>query len=224
MANIFFRKNCRVFCFNARGSKLPPTTNVFSHIGLTSDIRYILKHYANCVTNFLAEYEDKQRIRMGVSVCCPFDFYKLRSMFQKTSFYKRLINYVMTRDYKRYIKKSTVDRLCFNNTTFLHEVDAKLLEITGIDMSDDFYKQNSCVRILDKIDKPFLFLNSSDDPVIPENIIPFDTCKRNKNISLIILKGGHLCFFTNGKETMAKMIVERYFDIVTAQTKLLCDD
>lgn len=236
MANVFLRKNCRVFCFNARGSKLPPTTNVFSHIGLTSDIRstvdYILKNYsgdltligfsmgANWVANFLAGYEDRQRIRMGISVCCPFDFYKLRSIFQMTSFYKRFINYFMTRNYKRYIKKSTVDRLWFKDTTFLHEVDAKLFEITGMDMSDDFYKQNSCVRILDRIDRPFLFLNSSDDPVIPENIIPFDICRRNENISLVILKGGHLGFFTNGKETTAEIIISRYFDIVTAQSKL----
>lgn len=232
MANIFLKKNCRVFCFNARGSGIPPTSNVFSHIGLISDIEktieYILNNFtgdltlvgfsmgANWVARILGEYQNIERIRMGISVCCPFDFYKLNYTSLSSLFYLA-INYFLAHNYKRYIKRATIDKLSLKNSKYLQDVDMKMLHIYGFKNSEDFYKRSSCIRVLGNVTKPILFLNTSDDPIIPENIIPVDECKSNSQISLIIIKGGHLGFFTNGKETMAEVIAGKYFDIITSQ-------
>lgn len=231
MTNVFLKKNCRVFCFNARGSRLPPKTNKFSHIGLTSDIEgvveYILENYsgdltlvgfsmgANWVARFLGECKDKDRIKMGVGVCCPFDFLKLRSHYTDT-LYGLYLNHWMANNYKRYIKRSMIDPVDLSSYKYLEDVDKFFLNsVFGSDNLEEFYQKSSCVGVLDSISKPFLFLSSSDDPLVPVGVVPVDICKKNSNISLIIIKGGHLGFFTNGRETMAEIIVGKYYSIIS---------
>lgn len=235
MANTFLKRDCRIFCFNARGSGgLEPTTNIFSHVGLFSDVKIIIKHILDnyeedlCImgfsmgSNWLAtamgdlnfEESKSNRIKFCVGVCCPFDFLKLMDCMNK-NWYLRIIQLFLTNNYKRYVQRTTVDKITLKGCKKLRDVDLKLKEITGIDFSDDYYKNSSCRLHLHNIKCPFLFLNTSDDPVIPEEVIPIEDCIKNPNISLIIIKGGHLGFFTNGKKTMAEIIIERYFDIIT---------
>lgn len=237
MANIFLVKNCRVFCFNARGSGgLEPTTNLFSHVGLFSDVKIVIKHILDnypedlCIigfsmgSNWLAtsmgdetfEEHNSKRIKLCVGICCPFDFIKLRETMC-TTIYRRIMQYFLTANYKRYIKRSTVDKITFKGCRLITDVDKRLMELIKIDFSDEFYRTSSCRTHLQNIKVPFLFLNTSDDPVIPEEVIPVEECLKNPNITLIIIKGGHLGFFTNGQMTMAEIISERFFSIITGE-------
>lgn len=231
MTNVFLKKNCRVFCFNARGSRLPPKTNKFSHIGLTSDIEtvveYILGSYsgdltligfsmgANWIANLLGDCKSHDRIKMGVGVCCPFDFFGLKSHYTST-LYGLYLNHCMANNYKRYIKRSMIDPIDLSSCKYIEEVDRFFLRsVFDTDDLDEFYRKSSCVGVLGNIRKPFLFLSSSDDPLVPVSVVPVEACKENGNISLIIIKGGHLGFFTNGKETMAEIIVGKYYNIIS---------
>ncbi|MCA9750471.1 MAG: hypothetical protein KC414_15275, partial [Romboutsia sp.] len=47
MTNVFLRRNCRVFCLNARGSLIPPKSNNFNHIGFTSDLKIATEYILN---------------------------------------------------------------------------------------------------------------------------------------------------------------------------------
>lgn len=228
MANVFLKKRCRVFCYNARGALHPPKSNLFSHHGLTSDIQftveYILANYeghitlvgfslgSNWVAKLLGEYSN-DRIKMGVSVCCPFDFNFLKSYF-KRNYYGRFIAYFMSRNYKRYLRRSMLTPLELTKSKFLDEIDTQLLGIYKKDSLEEFYKENSCISYLDRINRPFLFINAIDDPIIPPEVIPYDVCLRNANIGVAVLKGGHLGFFINRHETMAELVVSEFFDKV----------
>lgn len=233
MANTFLNRNCRVFCFNARGVNSIPKCNIFSHIGLISDIKiiveYILRNYkgnlsligfslgSNWVAKLLSEF-DNSRILMGIAVCCPFDFCFLNSYFDN-GILKRPIKYFMLNNYKRYIKKSIKDKevaINLDKCRNLIEIDTIMLNSIGISDINAFYNSSSCIYTIKNIKKPFLFINTEDDPIIPAAVIPFQECINNSNTGIIILKGGHLGFFTNSAETMAEKICGDFFDLCRA--------
>lgn len=231
MANLFLKKKCRVFCFNARGAIIPPSSNTFNHIGLISDIhsavKYILDHHdgnlsiigfsmgANWVGKYLGEYPNNSRIKMGVGVCCPFNFVKLRCYFRGTSIFNKTMSRFMTWNYKRYIRRSVKTPIDLNRCKTLEEIDEKLLKsVFKHETLDSFYHNSSCVNFLDKITVPTLFLCASDDPLIPVSMIPLEYFEKNDNLSFLIMKGGHLGFFNNGRKTNAEIIVEKYYETI----------
>lgn len=229
MANTFLERNCRVFCFNARGALLPPTTNMFNHIGMTADVvkvvDYILSHYkgdlslvgfsmgANWVGKFLGDHVDYSRIKMGVGVCCPFDFLSLNSYF-KNGFFKRMLYYGMLQNYKRYLKRSLAFPLDFSDCKMIEDIDMKLLdEIYKCNSLEEHYRNSSCIKVLECINVPTLFLSAIDDPIIPKTIIPSFLANKNPNLSFVLVRGGHLGFFSNGEKTIAEIMVGRFYDI-----------
>lgn len=232
MANVFLRRGCRVFCYNARGARIPPKSNLFSHHGLTADllatVEYILSHYSgfislvgfslgsNWTTKLLGEYSNA-RIRMGIAICCPFDFAYLSSYFRDELFKTRCVNYFMSRNYKRYLRKSMVSVGDLKKYKYIDEIDASLLSIFGKGSVAELYKESSCIGYIDKINVPFLFMNAEDDPIIPYKVIPFSKCMANKNTGVVLVKGGHLGFFTNGSETTAETVAGEFYD------RLMCD-
>lgn len=225
MANVFLKKRCRVFCYNARGALHPPKSNIFSHHGLTSDIKftveYILKNNtgnliligfslgSNWVAKLLGEYHNI-RIIAGIAVCCPFDYLYLHKYYKHSQ--SRFINYLLTKNYKRYIKRSMINPPDFSKCKYIEDVDKVLLDFIGENDLYDFYKTSSCIGYIKKIKIPFLFINTLDDPIIPKEVIPIKLCLKNKNTGIILLKGGHLGFFTNNKNTMAEEIIEKFYD------------
>ncbi|KAM0679804.1 hypothetical protein GINT2_001976 [Glugoides intestinalis] len=241
MANVFLEKNCRIFCFNVRGVAFANTSNTFNHIGHIKDIEkvvnYILENYkgklsligfsmgANWVGIYLGKHLKNDRIKLGVGVCCPFDFHGLRKYY-KYSILGRLLNYFMVNNYKRYLKRS-LSRLPvgIEKCSMMEEIDLLLLkEVHDCDNLEDFYKKNSCINYIDNIDVPMLFLSASDDPIIPNWIIPFYKYKTNENLSFLHLRGGHLGFFANDNKTNAEIFVGNYFDIISSDAKIHSDD
>ncbi len=234
MANVFLQKKCRVFCYNVRGALHPPKSNVFSHHGLTSDIKFtvehILKNYnkkiiligfslgSNWVAKFLGEY-NHPRIVAGIGICCPFDYNYLRSYYKKSK-KSKFINYFITKNYKRYLKRSMINPPDFSKCRYMEEVDKMILSFLGEKNLDDFYRKSSCIIYISKIKVPFLFINTIDDPIIPKEVIPIKSCLKNKNIGVVLLRGGHLGFFTNKKDTMAEVIVSEFYDKLFSKGKL----
>ncbi len=97
----------------------------------------------------------------------------------------------------------------------LEDIDKALLGISiEYESLDEFYKKSSCIELLHNVTVPMLFLCASDDPLIPKWIIPVKKHENNKNLSFLILKGGHLGFFANRKKTNAEILVGEYYDII----------
>lgn len=231
MANEFLERNCRVFCFNVRGALLPSTSNVFNHIGLVSDvekaIKYILENYsgplslvgfsmgANWVATYLGNHPENDRIKMGVGVCCPFDFGTLRRHFNQTR-YGRFLNFCIAKNYKKYINRSMKSPINLDHCKYLEEIDRELLKtVFNCSTLEEFYDKSSCVSVLENISVPMLFLCASDDPIIPRWVIPSEKYKSNENLSFLILSGGHLGFFANRLKTNAEVLVGKYFDVIS---------
>lgn len=237
MANVFIERGCRVFCFNVRGALIPPTTNMFNHIGMTSDVdhivNYILANYegnlsiigfsmgANWVGKLLGDRKNFDRINMGICVCCPFDFESLKNLVGKNIF-RKVLYYGMVLNYKRYLKRSLANPMDFSKCRSIEEVDSKLLnDVYKCDSLKDYYRKSSCVRVLENITIPTLFLSATDDPIIPKNIIPVALASKNPNLSFILTKGGHLGFFNNGEKTLAETLAGQFYDIYTTKNKLV---
>lgn len=226
MTNVFLKKGCRVFCFNARGAKSPPKSNYFSHIGLTSDIKHAVDHIlekyngdlmvigfsmgSNWTAKFYGEYSHP-RIKAGVAVCCPFDYIFL-SKFFKSSYYNCFINYLLSKNYKKYLKKSMINPPNFDKLKFVDQIDSKIIKFLNYQNLNEFYEHNSCKNHIKRIDKPFLFINSEDDPIIPITVIPIDKCIENPNIGIMTIKGGHLGFFINNSITSVEIITSIFYE------------
>ncbi|ELA42597.1 uncharacterized protein VICG_00349 [Vittaforma corneae ATCC 50505] len=230
MANEFLERNCRVFCFNVRGALLPSTSNTFNHIGLVSDIEktveYILDNYsgslslvgfsmgANWIAMYLGNHPESDRIKMGIGVCCPFDFGTLRRHFCQT-FYGKFLNFCMAKNYKKYISRSMKSPIYLDHCKYLEDIDKELLQtVFKFNTLEEFYDKSSCISVIDNISVPMLFLSASDDPIIPRWVIPSEKYKNNQNLSFLILSGGHLGFFANRSKTNAETLVGKYFDVI----------
>ncbi|KAI5151590.1 hypothetical protein ENBRE01_2241 [Enteropsectra breve] len=228
MANVFLEKNCRVFCYNARGTKIPPKSNLFSHIGLTSDLKtaveHILNNYegalsligfslgSNWVGKFLGEYSNP-RLVLGMGICCPFDFMFLYTYFN-SGFFTKLVENFMTKKYIKYIKRTMkVPLENLEKLRDIKEIDRCLLKVFKAASIEEFYGSGSCKTYLKDIKIPMLFINTVDDPIIPREAIPFDEISKNENIGLILAKGGHLGFFTNKKHTMVEVLASSFYDL-----------
>jgi predicted alpha/beta-fold hydrolase len=69
--------------------------------------------------------------------------------------------------------------------------------IHGFSTAGDYYGACSSQRYLDAIRVPTTVIHSRDDPLVPENTIPWTTFDRNGTIRAVITeKGGHVGFIT----------------------------
>lgn len=211
----------RVFCFNARGIKSRLKNPVFFHIGWTVDLRaaveFILGNYpgtleiygfsmgASWVTKFFGEEKLDPRVVKGGAICLPFDFFKIGAHFLKNP-YTRLYNKLLAMNFVKYMsrnkdvfKSAGYDVDMVRGCESVQQIDTMVTtKIFNMKDINEYYKTESCVNYIEKIDVPFIILNTYDDPVVPAFSIDKEVCMRNKNILLVIAhKGGHLGFLSN---------------------------
>ncbi|WUR03056.1 alpha/beta-hydrolases superfamily protein [Vairimorpha necatrix] len=242
LSHHFENEGYKIFCFNARGTKEILNNSIFFHIGWTLDltvaIEFILHNFsgsleiygfsmgANWVTKYLGKENLNPRIIKGGAICLPFDFYEIEKWMknEKWVYKKRLFNRLLAYNFCKYIRrnKETFKNAANLDLIFkcksLREIDKLLTKkIFNIKNLSKYYKKESAVKHLKNIKVPFLILNSSDDPIIPEFIINKKECQKNKNILLIINPwGGHLGFLKNNlRQSLADEIIlefSKYFN------------
>lgn len=224
LASHLLKEGHRVLGFSARGTVQKLKTPVFFHIGwnkdLVSTFKYALKTYPGTVsaigfslgghwlTKTFGEIdkhftpEEAHRIKGGMAISIPFDFVKI-SKYMKKPIPMRLYNREFARKIHRFIKKNkevyeehgySVPDLLKLNT--MHELDMALTaKVFGISDLDDYYYKESCARVVSKIKKPFLILNSKDDPIVPRDTIPINECVKSTHVILgLTERGGHMGF------------------------------
>ncbi|KAI5172736.1 abhydrolase domain-containing protein 1/3 [Nematocida sp. LUAm3] len=214
----------RVVIMGARGTFHLLKTPVFFHIGWTKDLvstfKYVLETYSGSVSGIgfsmgghwlsktfgeLPKHfseEEQIRIKGGMAISTPFDFVKL-SEYMLQPIPKRIYN----RSFAKKIHKFVIrNKEVFLQNNFqvseilkahtMHEID-QLLTIPAFKIEDieKYYYSESCVRVIRDIRKPFLILNSKDDPIVPLNSIPISECLSSPSVILALTeRGGHMGF------------------------------
>jgi uncharacterized protein len=86
---------------------------------------------------------------------------------------------------------------------------------------ENYYNVSSSIHYLKDVQIPLLLINSKDDPIISDEMIPYEEIKKNKNIFLITTEmGGHGdfiegYFFPNFKTSWIEKFLLQYFDFVS---------
>ncbi|KAH9387488.1 abhydrolase domain-containing protein 1/3 [Nematocida major] len=224
LASHLLKEGHRVVCLSARGTTCKLKTPVFFHIGWTKDLvstfKHVLKTYPGSVsgigfslgghwlTKTFGEMEthfseeEISRIKGGMAISIPFDFVKI-SEYMKKPIPKRLYNREFARKIHRFIRRNRevyesngypVDELLRLNT--MHDLDMALTSrVFNIADLEEYYYRESCVRVIGNIRKPFLILNSRDDPIVPEYTIPIKECVQSNHVILALTeRGGHMGF------------------------------
>ncbi|KAJ1824174.1 hypothetical protein LPJ56_002870, partial [Coemansia sp. RSA 2599] len=216
----------RVAVVNHRGTAKTPITSPRPYdSGLTEDFRTAVKHVhgqnpesklvgigfsmgANILTKYVGEEGTGCMLSCAVSVCCPFDIGVSSAAMNESNL---LNNYVfqpaVMSTLKRAIKRArhlkldssvNIDEERVRNAKRLWELeDEFLVKIGGYKDLNEYYARSSSANFVDRIDIPYLAINSLDDRITPPHGIPMDKFSTNPNIALALVPhGGHLGFLT----------------------------
>ncbi|KAJ2809527.1 hypothetical protein H4R20_000029 [Coemansia guatemalensis] len=220
------RSKMRIAAINHRGSGRTPLTssklyNAYDTSDLEEIIEYIAETYpkarmvcvgfslgANIMTRYMGKQEDNNPLAAAIAISCPYDTdlcgraLSVPGFFNDRLFQPNLmtaIKRVVLRN-REMIQKSNPDfdidailkarRLCdFDNLV--------TAPVYGHEDCWSYYKAASSVESVDKIRRPFLAINATDDPVTTFKGVPVDKFRSNPNTALAIVNhGGHLGFFT----------------------------
>lgn len=219
------KEGYRVIALSARGCSIHKLkTPEFYHIGWTRDLvrtfKYVLSTYDGTVsgigfslgghwlTKTFGEMDDhftkeeSDRISGGMVISIPFDFVAL-SKYMERPFPRRIYSRHFAIKIHRLVERNRkvfeehgfpVDKILKANT--MYEID-RLLTAKAFNLTDlqEYYHKESCIRVISQIKKPFLILNSKDDPIVPLNTIPIKECIKSTHVILALTeKGGHMGF------------------------------
>ncbi|KAJ2704181.1 hypothetical protein FB645_003485 [Coemansia sp. IMI 203386] len=216
----------RIAVVNHRGTAKTPITSPRPYdSGFTEDFRTAVAHVrelnpnsklvgigfsmgANILTKYVGEEGTMCMLSCAVSVCCPFDISVSSAAMNESNL---LNNYVfqpaVMSTLKRAIKRAqhleldssiNIDQERVRNSKRLWELeDEFLVKIGGYKDLNEYYAKSSSVHFVDKIDVPYLAINSLDDRITPPHGIPMEKFSTNPNIALALVPhGGHLGFLT----------------------------
>jgi len=87
------------------------------------------------------------------------------------------------------------------------------MKLIDFDHVIDYYNHISCEEHIKSINKPGLFINNTEDPICPDEIIPFDQLFKNPHlITLLCNRGGHVEYLSGlNKEWFGYKIALDYF-------------
>ncbi|KAJ1959218.1 hypothetical protein GGI12_004449 [Dipsacomyces acuminosporus] len=198
---------------------------------------------ANLLTKYMGEDGEDCLLSSGIAICCPFDMSIAGRALDADSFLNNRVfqpNLVATM--KRYLTRnmevfksseikydfeklmkvkrmSEIDDLVTSKSCGLkdrwayYEAASSTRYSCGLKDRWAYYEAASSTRYVDNIARPYLAINSLDDPVTPPEGIPMDKFKNNSNpnISLALTRhGGHLAFFSGISPTIwfVKPVIE----------------
>ena len=162
---------------------------------------------ANIVLKYAAESQLNCLLKGIVVVSCPFDLL-VCSLHLRKFLYKFSDHYIAralirllqaNQDAVKPLESShnlsIADCL---QVASLYEFDEKFTRrVLGYHSVEQFYRANSCSRMLHHIRVPVFALSALDDPVITAECIPVMAFANSPNLILALVRtGGHVCFYT----------------------------
>ncbi|EFX05950.1 alpha beta hydrolase fold family [Grosmannia clavigera kw1407] len=160
---------------------------------------------ANILTNYVGEEGVDCPLTAAVAVGNPFDLQLSNKALQRTFVGKHVYESVMAGNLKALISKHrdvlekttdlNFDRIMAGNT--LYEFDREVQCTTwGYPTEDAYYRDASSSDSVTAIRIPFLVIQAKDDPIAPEEAVPYGELKLNPYTVLCMTSlGGHLSWF-----------------------------
>lgn len=121
----------------------------------------------------------------GISICQGYDANNASECLLRWQNFQRFYFYVLTENVKSIIMKhrnvllsddikrqfNLNEREIAKAATLLELDAAYTCKITNFSSVTDLYKWSSCINYLHNIDRPIIFINSLDDPLVPEVLL-----------------------------------------------------
>lgn len=175
----------------------------------SSDIYAISISYGTSVlVNYMAQMQEKSIVKAGVAVSSPFDFWKSKVKIETDhyNFYEKFI----VKQYRTMLKSNYQD---WKNSPSELKLDIDhVLEMGSLDELDErfhrtvvgksvpeFYNELSLLTDdkIPRIARPFLFLQSHDDPFCDNTSLPTHLIANNPHLLFAMTKrGSHVAWWT----------------------------
>ncbi|XP_037805874.1 abhydrolase domain-containing protein 2 isoform X1 [Lucilia sericata] len=171
----------------------------------------------NLVTKYMGESDKRkpQNIIGGISICQGYNAEEGTKWLLNWQNFRRFYLYIMTENMKNIILKhrhvllseETRQRHNLNEREIiaaatLPELDeAYTRRVHNFPTTTDLYRWSSSLHYFDKIEKPMIFINAKDDPLVPEDLLPpikNFAASRHKTCYVELAHGGHLGFYEGG--------------------------
>ncbi|KAJ2817153.1 hypothetical protein GGI24_005499, partial [Coemansia furcata] len=214
----------RVVVMNHRGlGRTPLTSPKLYNVGDTDDFRDTLVHihgrYPEALlvgvafsmgSALLTKYlgEPSSLLSAGVAICCPFDIALTgRQIDADTLLNNKVFLPLVVASQLRVVKRNYdmvkahpagFDMDALMNAKRISEIDTLVTaKSTGYKDCWEYYAAASTIPYLDRIQVPFLVINSMDDPMTPAHGLPKEKLMSNPHTALALVRyGGHLGFFS----------------------------
>lgn len=158
-----------------------------------------ISYGSNLLCNYLGQYPGENKIKAACSVGNPFDFYQNH---RKIGFLaNKMLTFVLIKALKErkqffydsgFFNKKDIDS-ALNSKTYQKFDDYFTIKMLGFKSVKEYYQKISCLNHMHKIKTPLLLLQARDDPISHKDCIPFDICKNNENLFLLLTdRGGHI--------------------------------
>ncbi|XP_076947453.1 embryogenesis-associated protein EMB8-like [Bidens hawaiensis] len=205
---------------NHRGlGGVPLTSECFYTAGKSDDLGEVVNHLhrrqpetqiyavgtslgANILVKYLGENGVNVPLVGAVAISNPWDLL-IGDRFFTRAIMQRFYNRILGKNLKEAARlhQETYARLSdwegIERSRTIRDFNDRSARIAGnFDTIDAFHRWASSVRLVTNVSVPLLCVNAIDDPVCTDEAIPWDECRKNKNIVLATTKhGGHIAFF-----------------------------
>lgn len=175
---------------------------------------------ANLAIKYYAQHMDNP-FQACVSISNGYNIYKgLQLMRDKQSinivcnFIKDLLNKNTVYNILKYNPDIDINKVISSKT--LIELEENLVvPLYNYESIEEYYNDDSCHHVIDKVSKPLLCICSRDDPFVNQKMIdvPINASMKNENIITIVTKsGGHIGWIDESFQPWYINIVLSYFD------------
>ncbi|KAI9487331.1 MAG: Alpha/Beta hydrolase protein [Benjaminiella poitrasii] len=216
--------NYRAVVYNARGCgftnvKTPQLFNA----SITDDLREALRHIqkqigektpligvgfslgSNILVKYLGEEGEKTPFLAAASIANPYDLLSSGQVLDQSYFSRHVYSYFMAQNLKRIFLRNKDIMLTRGDIDIDQVLAAKTIreydeactkKMSNYTTVNNYYRDGSCVRVIEHVRIPLLCINALDDPISRARCIPVDEIKVNPYIVLAATKhGGHLGWF-----------------------------
>ncbi|VDP29284.1 unnamed protein product [Soboliphyme baturini] len=183
-------------------------------MALHPDTKLILIGFSmggNIVTKYIAECPfTANRFTLGISICQGYDAVQGATLLLQWNGLRRLYLYKITENMKKllrshydkvvlpHVASGLVDeKKLWSSTNLLSLDDTYTRKVNGFNTVEEYYEFCSCRKLLSEISVPMVFINSVDDPLVPNSLweIARKYAEEKPDMLLITPKhGGHLGF------------------------------
>ncbi|XP_071441660.1 abhydrolase domain-containing protein 2 [Hetaerina americana] len=207
----------RIFTYGHTGDYMEMITNIVERHPSTKIVAIGFSLGGNLVTKYMGETKMQKpaNVIAGISVCQGYSATEGTRYLLNWQNFRRFYLYVMTENMKSIILKHRHILLSEDTKQRYGLVEADIVAAATLPELDEAYTRrvhnfssvsemyawSSCIHYLNGITIPMVFINSKDDPIVPEPLlepIRRHSASNDKSLYLELGHGGHLGFYEGG--------------------------